>query len=145
MHKVYISGALTGLDNVTKLKSFYEAIASLCEEMGFSPYLPHLTTDPINNPNISPDLVFQTDKEQLVHVDLIIAYIGIPSLGVGMELAYAETNGIPIIILYEKHKQISRLPRGIPTIIAEIIFNSHENALEELKAILNKFKNTYPY
>jgi hypothetical protein len=46
IHKVYISGALTGIDNPSSTKAFYEAIASLCQEMGFQVHVPHLITDP---------------------------------------------------------------------------------------------------
>ena len=57
-----------------------------------------------------------------------------------MELAYAENNKIPIILLYETGKRISRFPRGIPTVIAEIQFNDYEDALNQLKEVLLKWK-----
>lgn len=138
--KVYISGALTGIENSTAIKAFYETLGSLCEEIGFEAYVPHINTDPINNPNISPRQVFETDKNQVSASDLVIAYVGYPSLGVGMELAYAETNSIPIILLYEKGKGISRFPRGIPTVISEIQFNDYEDALTQLKSVLEQWK-----
>jgi len=134
--KVYISGALTGIENSAEIKAFYEAIGSLCQEMGFQAYVPHLTTDPTNNPDISPRQVFETDKLQVSTSDLAIAYLGLPSFGVGMELAYAEINNIPLILLYERGKNISRFPRGIPSVISEIQFSSYEDALAQLKSIL---------
>jgi nucleoside 2-deoxyribosyltransferase len=134
--RVYISGALTGIANSVEIKAFYEAIGSLCQEMGFQAYVPHLTTDPTNNPDISPRQVFETDKLQVSTSDLAIAYLGLPSFGVGMELAYAEINNIPLILLYERGKNISRFPRGIPSVISEIQFSSYEDALAQLKSIL---------
>ncbi|HEY9659967.1 MAG TPA: XRE family transcriptional regulator [Allocoleopsis sp.] len=137
MRKVYISGPLTGVEHQTQLKAFYEAIGSVCEELKLQSYVPHMVTDPTNNPDIPPDVVFQTDKHQIKLANLVIAYVGLPSLGVGMELAYAEMACIPIILLYEKGKIISRFPRGIPTIISELQFSSYEDALEQLRNVLS--------
>ncbi|BAY64957.1 XRE family transcriptional regulator [Calothrix brevissima NIES-22] len=139
MYKVYVSGALTDVINPTACKALYEKIGLLCEEVGFKSYVPHLHTDPVNNPDISPSEVFKQDKYQVSVSDLVIAYLGSLSFGVGMELAYAETNKIPIILLYEQGKRISRFPRGIPTVIAEVKFHNDEDALTQLKNILLKW------
>lgn len=140
MSKLYISGALTGIQNPAAIKGFYEAIGSLCEEIGFQAYVPHLNTDPINNPDVTPRQVFEVDKHQVSTSDLVIAYLGYPSFGAGMELAYAETNSIPVILVYEKGKYVSRFPRGIPTVVSEIQFNDYEDALIQLKRFLEQWK-----
>src|SRR5919199_3353515 len=144
MLKIYISGALTGIEKSAEIKAFYEAIGSLGQEMGFQAYVPHLKTDPTNNPDVSPRQVFETDKHQVSASDLVIAYLGFPSFGVGMELAYAETNAIPLILLYERGKNISRFPRGIPTVISEIQFSRYEDALAQLRCILEQWRVEYP-
>ncbi len=108
--------------------------------MGFRAYVPHVATDPITHADISPSQVFETDKYQVSQADLIIAYLGCPSFGVGMELAYADINAIPIILLYEQDKHISRFPRGIPKIFSEIQFRDYEDALKQLKPVLEKWK-----
>ncbi|HEY9741900.1 MAG TPA: XRE family transcriptional regulator [Coleofasciculaceae cyanobacterium] len=141
---VYISGALTGIENPAKIKAFYEDIGSLCQEIGFKAYVPHLNTDPIDNPDVTPRQVFETDKHQVSTSDLAIAYLGYPSFGVGMELAYAEINNIPLILLYERGKNISRFPRGIPTVISEIQFSSYEDALARLRSILEQWIVEHP-
>ena len=84
--------------------------------------------------------VFDKDKHQVSISDLVIAYLGSLSFGVGMELAYAENNKIPIILLYETGKRISRFPLGIPSVIAIIQFNDHEDALNQLKTVLLNWK-----
>lgn len=137
---IYISGALTGVENPAIIKAFYEAIGSLCEEIGFGSYVPHLNTDPINNPDVTPRQVFEVDKHQVSTSDLVIAYLGYPSFGAGMELAYAETNSIPIILLYERGKYVSRFPRGIPTVVSEIQFSNYEDALIQLKSFLEQWR-----
>lgn len=141
---IYISGALTGIEKPAEIKAFYEAIGLLCQEIGFQAYVPHLTTDPTNNPDVSPRQVFETDKLQVSSSDLVIAYLGIPSFGVGMELAYAEINNIPLILLYERGKNISRFPRGTPTVISEIQFSSYEDALARLRTILEQWSGERP-
>ncbi|HEY9637967.1 MAG TPA: XRE family transcriptional regulator [Coleofasciculaceae cyanobacterium] len=138
--KIYVSGALTGIKNPVAIKAFYEAIGLLGEELGFEAYVPHLSTDPINNPDVSPDQVFETDKRQVSTSDLVIAYLDYPAFGVGMELAYAEINAIPIILLYEKDKRVSRFPRGIPTVFCEIQFNDYEDALTQLRSVLEQWR-----
>jgi len=140
--KIYVSGALTGIENPMQVKAFYEAIGKLCEQVGFQAYVPHLKTDPINNPDISPSQVFDTDKHQVSTSQLVIAYLGTASFGVGMELAYAEINKIPIIILYEKGKIISRLVLGIPK-IEQIQFENYEDALIRLKVVLEQRQSKY--
>lgn len=140
MYKVYISGALTDVQDPKLTKELYEKIGCLCKEIGFQAYVPHLHTDPVNNPDISPQEVFTQDKYQVSLSDLVIAYLGSLSFGVGMELAYAETKKIPIVLLYETGKRISRFPRGIPTVIAEIQFHEHEDALSQLKNVLLQWK-----
>ncbi|MBD6616293.1 XRE family transcriptional regulator [Komarekiella sp. 'clone 1'] len=144
MNKVYVSGALTDVVNPSETKALYEKIGLLCEEIGLQAYVPHKQTDPVNNPDISPREVFDQDKYQVSRSDLVIAYLGSLSFGVGMELAYAETNKIPIILLYETGKRISRFPRGIPTVIAEIQFHDHEDALNKLRNILTKWNPEHP-
>jgi len=140
MGKVYVSGALTGVDDSEFLKAFYEAIGSLCRELSLEAYIPHLITDPCTNPDVTPRKVFETDKYQISQSNLVVAYVGFPSLGVGMELAYAEVKDIPIILLYEQGKNISRFPRGIPTVIAEIQFQDPSDALIKLKVCLDQFR-----
>ena len=124
MYKIYVSGALTDVENPIETKALYEKIGLVCEEIGFQSYVPHLHTDPVNNPDITPREVFDKDKHQVSISDLVIAYLGSLSFGVGMELG----------------KRISRFPLGIPSVIAIIQFNDHEDALNQLKTVLLNWK-----
>lgn len=133
---VYISGALTNTKRAEELKGFYEALAALCSKLGLEPYVPHLVTDPSMHPNVAPRDVFDTDKNQILRSALVLAYVGEPSLGVGMEIAYAETASVPVIILYEKGKIVSRLVRGTPTIAGEIVYSTKTNALVKLHKLI---------
>lgn len=137
--KVYISGALTGIESISLTKNFYENIGRVCSEIGLSPYIPHFNTDPTTNSDIAPSEVFKIDKREVINSDLVIAYVGYPSIGVGMEIAYAEANNIPVILLYESSKTVSRFPRGIPNLYSEITFDTSREALYKLGIILDKF------
>lgn len=144
MASVYMSGALTGINEPDKIRKFYEDIGLLCRRLNMTPYIPHMVSDPVTHQNLDPRRVFEIDKTQVKQADLVIAYLGIPSFGVGMELAYAEGQAIPIILLYEENKSISRFARGIPTIIAEISFNHERDAFEKLETTLKAFLETMP-
>ncbi len=104
------------------MQAFYEAIGDLCSELGFAAHVPHLYTDPLKNADLLPRVVYETDKAAVRAANIVIAYVGLNSLGVGIELGWADEWNIPLILLYEEGKKISRLPRGIPNIAAEVIF-----------------------
>jgi len=141
--KVYVSGALTGIEPISSVRDFYENIGNTCRKIGLSPYIPHINTDPIINSDVTPVEVFKIDKKEVITSDLVIAYIGYPSLGVGMEIAYAEVNNIPIILLYESSKIVSRFPRGVPNLYSEIKFDNFEEALGKLSVTLDQFSHDY--
>lgn len=136
--KVYISGALTNVPNLEELRSFYEDIDALCRDLGMEPYLPHKHSDPVLNPHLSPKEVYERDKKRVLSSDLVIAYVGVPSLGVGMEIAYADEHGIPVVLVYPEGTRVSRLVRGLPShiLIGEVRFTSQEDALSQIREIL---------
>lgn len=134
--KVYISGPFTFASQPDEIVSFYELIGELCSKLGMVPYMPHQKTNPWNFPDLSPDSILTTDKVEVLSSQLMIAYVGTPSHGVGMELAYAESAHIPIILLYEKGAKISRILHGIPTVIAEVAFLKSQDLLQNLKDVL---------
>lgn len=142
MNKVYVSGALTNVPNPGELKDFYADIGKLCNDLGFETYVPHTNgTDPVEFPDVLPKCVFQIDYQHVSTSNLIIAYVGIPSLGVGIELGWSQTLGIPTILLLEEGKKISRLPLGLETIIEIIEFQNFSDALVKIKAHLETLQS----
>ena len=134
--KVYISGPFTFAARPEEIMCFYEAIGDLCSNLGLVPYLPHRKTNPWNHPKVPPGEIFFTDKAEVQTSALVIAYVGEPSHGVGMELAYAEMANIPVILLYEKDAKISRILRGIPTVVAEVTFSGKQEAILQLYEVI---------
>ena len=138
--KIYVSGALTGVPNVSELQKLYEAIAQLCTDMGFDVYVPHLKSDPIKHAGLAPEQVYEMDSHNVKTAHLVIAYIGVPSLGVGAELEIAHYEEIPIILLYEAgNKPVSRMARGNPAVKGHVIFVDAEDALNQIKVLLLQF------
>jgi hypothetical protein len=136
IRRVYISGALTGLPSPEATKAFYEALAGVCAEAGITAYVPHLSTDPLKYPELSSQDVYALDRSQVLASDLVIAYTGFPSLGVGMELEIAHQARIPVLLLVEGGMPLSRMARGCPAVIGEIFFDTQDVALERLRSWL---------
>jgi len=134
--KIYIAGTLTHTRFPDKTKKFYERIAEVATQKGFEAYLPHKHTDPIEHAHISAREVYEKDYEMISDSDIMICFVGEPSLGVGTELEIAKNNNVKIILIYPKEQKISREALGNPAISEKIIYSSEEEALDKLGPIL---------
>jgi len=134
--KIFISGALTGIPNPDHAKANYERLGWVCKELGLESYIPHNHTDPIKHCHVSARQVYETDKYHVCTAGLVIAYMGIPSFGVGQEIEIAQAHGVPVLLLCERGKPLSRMTRGSPNVVAEIRFDDFEEALHKVEAIL---------
>lgn len=110
---VYISGPLQAAHDLDAARSFYELLAEVCRSTGCEAYLPHQRTDPVHHASTSAASVFHRDIDALSRTDLIVAYIGAPSSGVGAELAIAYERGIPTIGLAGPEGVASRFIEGM--------------------------------
>jgi hypothetical protein len=134
--KVFVSGALTGIADAETVKSNYEHIGRLCEQLGLEAYIPHLYTDPIANPDVPSREVYEVDSYHVRTAGLVIAYVGLPSLGVGQEIEIARQYGVPVVLVYERTHRVSRMTRGSPGVVAEIPYDSFDEVLSGIAAIL---------
>lgn len=75
-------------------------------------------------PNLRPRMnrvnITTKDLNELSNADVIVAYLGEPSLGVGAELVIAMQQNKTILAVYECRRKILRFVRGL--------LRSHENA-----------------
>lgn len=139
--RIFFAGPLTDLQSPEKTKAFYNQLATVAKELGYEYFWAFLNgTDPIKNPDVPPSDVYHRDIEQLDNSDMMIAYMGEPSTGTGMEIEHAHQTNKPIVILYEKEKHISRMLLGCPGIVKKIVFSSEEDALSQLKTFLATLK-----
>jgi len=142
--RIFFAGPLTEVKNPGKLRAFYRRLARVARASGFDYYWAFLSgTDPVKNPDVSPTEVYKIDTYQLQHSDVIVAYVGEPSTGTGIEIELAKNHKIPVYILYEKGKRISRMLRGCPAIKKELVFTSQEDALTQFDALLKRIKQTH--
>ena len=143
---VYISGALTDMseDERARLRSFYESLADVCLEAGFNAYLPHVYSDPATALALQPDQVDLLDRTAVTLSYLVIAYVGVPSFGVGIEVEMAHHAHKPVILLCEKEKletrRVSRLVRGNPRVIQTIAFSDFADGAVQIRTALAMFK-----
>ena len=134
--KMFVSGPLTGLENPDIIKANYDRLGQICDVFGMEPYIPHKHTDPIAHPDVPAQRVYEVDRRHIRTSSLVIAYVGIPSLGVGQEIEIARQHGVDVVLLCERGRPLSRMTRGSPNVIAEIRFDDFEEALHRVRAIL---------
>lgn len=143
---VYVSGALSDMseDERARLRVFYNDIGDVCREFGLEPYCPHIYGDPKLVAHLTPREIDRIDRLAVTQAFLVIAYVGVPSLGVGIEIELAHHSDKPVVVLFEKDKgearRISRLVRGNPAVMDEIIFEDFEEALQKLRIFLRQFR-----
>ncbi|HEY8805987.1 MAG TPA: sigma-70 region 4 domain-containing protein [Candidatus Limnocylindria bacterium] len=122
MDEVYISGALTAIADGARARVFYELLAEIVSECGLRPYLPHQSTDPIAAPDLDPRSVYLIDRARVERSGLLIAYAGAPSFGVGIEVEIARERGIPVILVAERDRTVSRILLGSPAVVDVVRF-----------------------
>jgi 2'-deoxynucleoside 5'-phosphate N-hydrolase len=111
--RVYISGALMGASDLNRVRNLYQRFAEACEAVQWEPYLPHTRTDPERDGGATPSEVIDADLRELNRSDVVIAYLGEPSLGVGAEVVLAMQSGKAILAVYESSRRVSRFVGGL--------------------------------
>ncbi|KKS88543.1 MAG: Transcriptional regulator, XRE family [Microgenomates group bacterium GW2011_GWC1_43_11] len=140
--KIFFAGPLTNLENPDKVKAFYIKLAALAKQLGHEPFWAFLSgTDPIKNPKVSAQEVYRRDTEQIAKSDLMIAYVGENSIGTGEEIEYAKSINLPVIIMYEKGDVVSRMLKGNPAVKKEIIFETEDDAVNQLTDYLSSLRH----
>lgn len=142
--RIFFAGPLTNLTNPEQTKSFYTKMGEIARQNGFDYYWAFQRgTDPEDNPEVPPSRVFQIDTYELEKSDLVIAYVGQPSIGTGEEVEYARDRNIPVYLMFEKNKHISRMLLGTPNVKGTIAFENEEDALKQLDDLLKSLRDKY--
>ena len=134
--EAYISGALTALEDAPRTKLFYEVLAEIAGAAGLRPYLPHRVTDPVASAHLDPRAVYEIDRAHVTSAAVLIAYAGIPSFGVGIEVELAREHSVPVIIVAERDRPISRLLLGNPAVVEVVKFADLDGLRRALAAAL---------
>ena len=109
----YISGALLNAVNLGESRARYERFADACRACGWEAYVPHQHADPERDGHLSNTDVARRDVEAVMKADVLIAYVGEPSLGVGAEVAIALAAKKPVLVLAEEDRKVSRFLLGL--------------------------------
>lgn len=142
---VYVSGALSDVESSVRQEylDFYESIGRMVESLGLIAYVPHLHTDPVRHKHVTPKEVDMIDRTAVTSAILMIAVADNPSLGVGIEVEMAYHANKSVVLLCRKEhieeRRISRLIRGNPSVIHEIIYANRDDALVQLEAFIRAF------
>src|SRR5712691_515080 len=134
--EAYISGALTAVDDAPRTKLFYEVLAEIAEAAGFRSYLPHRVSDPTAAAHLDPRAVYEIDRAHVTGAAVLIAYAGIPSFGVGIEVELAREHGVPVIVVAERDRPISRLLLGNPAVVEIVRFADLDGLRKQLRTAL---------
>lgn len=111
--RAYLSGALQNAHDLDRARALYERLAEACRGAGWEAYVPHLRADPIRDADLSNLEVAERDLDEISSADVIVAYLGEPSLGVGAEIALALKAGKRVIAVAEEGRRVSRFLIGL--------------------------------
>lgn len=139
--KIYFAGSIKGgREKQEQYKELIRYIGSFGQVL----------TEHVGNENVNIEVeekfslkedehVYIRDVKWIDECDVVVAEVSIPSLGVGYEIAYAESKNKEIICLYDNNseKSLSYMLSGNSKL--EII---RYNSLEEVKVILGNYLNT---
>lgn len=111
--RIYISGPLQGSTDLGVARDFYDELADIVTSLGHEAYVPHHSTDPVAAGGLSARTVFATDVSALNNAEAVIAHIGLPSTGVGAEVALATGSGRRVLGLKRQGEKGSRFAEGL--------------------------------
>lgn len=136
--EAYVSGALTAVEDGAPIRLFYELLAEIAGAAGLRPYLPHRTTDPITAAHLDPRTVYDIDRAHVISACVLIGYAGLPSFGVGIEVELAREHGVPVVIVAERDRPVSRILLGNPAVVEVVRFADLPGLRRDLGAALGR-------
>jgi len=142
--KVYIAGALTNVQENANRTKLYEYIANVCNQLGFNVYVPHLSKQllpPSTVKRLTPERIFDWDTQRVTESDIVVAYVGLASLGVGIELGYAALLEIPLITICERGQQVSPMVLGHRCLVRHIEYDTERDIEPKLQEALLDLQN----
>jgi len=142
--EAYVSGALTALDEGARMRLFYELLAEVVESVGLRAYLPHRVTGPEAAAHLEPRAVYDIDRAHVTSARVVVAYAGIPSFGVGIEVELAREHAVPVVLVVERERTVSRLLLGNPAVVEVVRFADLDGLRRGLAAALERIAAIVP-
>jgi hypothetical protein len=142
--EAYISGALTALDEGARMRLFYELLAEVVESAGLRAYLPHRVSDGVAAAQLEPRAVYDIDRAHVTSARVVVAYAGIPSFAVGIEVELAREHAVPVVLVVERERSVSRLLLGNPAVVDVVRFADLDGLRRGLAAALERIAASAP-
>jgi len=142
--EAYVSGALTALEEGARMRLFYELLAEVVESVGLRAYLPHRVSDPVAAAHLEPRAVYDIDRAHVTSARVVVAYAGIPSFGVGIEVELAREHAVPVVLVVERDRTVSRLLLGNPAVVEVVRFADLDGLRRGLAAALERIAALEP-
>ncbi len=152
--KAYLASALTRLlvEEGTLVEQMSAIVVSVCKQSDIEVYQPRNSrTDPIHHPNASDADVFKTDRTIISGSDLLILLGDYPSFGAGQELDIAYNALVPILLISQADKLLSRMVKGIPLVKSHVVYHDlhdfegkFKDGLARLGPVLQKRRSLLP-
>jgi 2'-deoxynucleoside 5'-phosphate N-hydrolase len=140
--RIFFAGPLTTLLNPDKTKLMYKKMGDIAQKNGFQYFWAFQSgTDPVKNPDVEPEFIYYKDLFELENSNMVIAYVGEPTTGTGLELEYAKEHGIPAFLFYQKDQTVSRMIVGNPSVEEVIAYENAEDALYKLDELLQRIRS----
>ncbi len=138
----YLASALTGLTEEQRehLIEVSEVVSSVCKDLEIDVYEPRKATNPVNHPQVSPEDVFDMDREQVLSSDLVIHVADYASTGAGEEFDFALAALIPIVLIAHGDTPGSRMVIGIPALKLMITYRDLGELRDELRERLTEIR-----
>src|SRR2546425_1694660 len=142
--EAYVSGAVAALEDGARMRLFYELLAEVVETVGLRAYLPHRVSDPVAAAHLDPRTVYDIDRAHVTASRVVVAYAGIPSFGVGIEVELAREHGVPVVLVVERDRTVSRLLLGNPAVVEVVRFADLDGLRGGLAAALERVATSLP-
>lgn len=138
----YFASALTTLDDMQRrsLLAVSAIVSKICSGLDIDLYEPIKSTDPVSHPQVSPEDVYNLDRERVSSSDLLIHVADYASTGAGEELDIAQSALIPIVLINHGSARVSRMVTGIPAFKLEITYDNLEELELELRQRLTEIR-----
>jgi hypothetical protein len=140
--EAYVSGALSALEDGARMRLFYELLAEVVESVGLRAYLPHRVTDPVAAAQLEPRAVYDIDRAHVTSARVVVAYAGTPSFGVGIEVELAREHDVPVVLVVERERTVSRLLLGNTAVVEVVRFADLDGLRRGLAAALERIAAT---
>jgi len=137
--EVYVSGALTAVQDGAPIRLFYEVLSEIVSDAGLRPYLPHRPDHHlIADAHLDARTAFDIKRAHGAAAAVLIAYAGLPSLGVGTEVEVVREHGVPVVIVVERDRPVSRILLGNPAVVEVVRFADLAGLRRDLGAALGR-------